>query len=206
MATADAEAAREFARDSHRKAEEERNMEMENQARHNVAHAQKGDRAYFEEKGKQRRAREQAKADAKREVYRKKGEARRAREQAKKLEDEISNTIAEVASTAIIPDIAGLISALVNVVDPIERSSMEQTGRFVAGLIPVVREIELTERVMEVHVHNQIKIHNDSAQDYLNIGYNTKAAHAAAFRDTDFEGDGSNGALEAFIQRENDKT
>ena len=202
MAAADAEAAWESARESHCEAKEERDQEMENQARRNVTQAQKGDKAYFEEKGKQRRAREQAKADAKREVYRKKGETRRAKERDKKLEAEIFDTIAN----ATIPDAVGLISSLVNVVNPIERSSIEQTGRFVAGLIPIVREIELVERAMEVHVHNQIGIHNDSVQDYLDIGYNTKAAHAAAFRDTDFEGDGSNSALEAFIQRENDKT
>jgi hypothetical protein len=202
MAAAVAEAERERSQKKYFAAKEERDREMETRAHHNMAQAQKGDKAYFEEKGKQRRAREQAKADAEREVYRKKGEARRAKE---RLEAEISDTVAEAVTTTIIPDVAGLISSLVNVVDPVERSSMEQTGRFVAGLIPIVREIELTERAMEIHVRRQTQIHNDSVQDYLDIGYNTEAAHAAAFRDTDFEGDSSNSALEAFIQRENNK-
>lgn len=95
-----------------------------------------------------------------------------------------------------------IISAVIEACDSIERSDIEVAIREAMSYIPVISQLELLERVMEIDYAQTMKrIHADT-KDYIEQGYTKKAATAMAVFDNDFLGDTCSIAVCTIVENE----
>lgn len=84
------------------------------------------------------------------------------------------------------------VSAFIDAVDTIEsnnRSDIDACIRETMSQIPVMRELEILQRIISISGHMNIKIIKESEQTYLKQGMSARVARARALYDNDFMGD-----------------
>lgn len=101
-----------------------------------------------------------------------------------KFKESLADSVAINSATNTTTGSADIIGAVIDAIDPIERSDTEQLVRGACSVIPVVNVLEKIERIMEIQVHREIEYFKVVKQEFLNAGYSDKDAEYWAYKTT----------------------
>jgi len=104
-----------------------------------------------------------------------------------KFKESLCESVVTNSAMGMPTGVDDVVGAVIDAVDPIERSDSEKLVRSVCSLIPVVNVLEKVERVMEIQVHREFEYFKVVKQEFLDAGFSDKDAEYWAYKTTSID-------------------